>query len=77
VRGQADKKVVAKHLLDPMAEEGNRMISNESKVIALDSVPALISFRKKTELQKGLGAGEGGSVVGRHACRGLAPIGAR
>ena len=68
MRGQADKKVMVKDLLAPMAREGGRIISSEPKVIAMGFVPALISFRKKTEVQKGRGV-EGGSIVGRDTSR--------
>jgi hypothetical protein len=45
VRGQADKKVLAKHLLGSMAGESGGVISSEPKVIAMGFAPALISFR--------------------------------
>ena len=66
MRGEADKKVLAKDLLGPMAGVGGGIISSEPKVIAMGFAPALISFRANTEVEESAG-GEGGSNVGRSA----------
>ena len=69
MRGEADKKVLAKDLLGPpMAGKGGGGIASEPKVIAMSFAPALISFRKKTEVKERSG-GKGSSVVGRNADR--------
>jgi hypothetical protein len=69
VRGQADKKAMAKDLLGPMTGEGDGIISNEpNKVITMGFAPALVSFRKNTEVEERSG-GEGSSVVGQNASR--------
>jgi hypothetical protein len=68
VRGEADKKVLAKDLLGPMAGKGGGIIASETKVIAIGFAPALISFREKAEVKEGARS-EGGSVVGRNASR--------
>jgi hypothetical protein len=65
-----NKKVMAKDLLGPMAGEGGGIISSEPKVIAMGFAPALISFRKKTEAQKGPGGEGGGSSISRDTSRG-------
>jgi hypothetical protein len=66
VRDEADKKVLAKDLVGPMAGVGGGIISSEPKVIAMGFAPALISFRENTEVEESSG-GEGGSIVGRNA----------
>ena len=66
MRGQADEKVLAKDLLGPVAGEGGGIIASKPKVITMGFAPALISFRKKTEVKERSG-GKGSSVVGGNA----------
>ena len=68
MRGEADKKVLAKDLLGPPGTKGGGVIASEPKVIAMSFAPALISFRKNTEVKERSG-GKGSSVVGRNADR--------
>jgi hypothetical protein len=64
--GQAEKKIMAEDLLSPLTGESGRMIAGKPKMRTMSFAPAMISFRKETEVEKGFG-GEGGSGVGRNA----------
>jgi hypothetical protein len=67
VRSQADKKVMAKDLLGPMAGEGGEIISSEPKVIAIGFAPALIAFGRRPRFRRDLEAREAAVLAGIRA----------
>jgi hypothetical protein len=67
VKGRADKKVMVKDVLVPMAKESGEIVSSKPKVIDMMGFAlALISFRKGKRFRRDL-EGEGSSGVGRNA----------